>query len=75
MMVPRDGLEPSLPKKMDFESIVSTNSTTAAKLLTNLNKVLKNNSFKLIFKTSFSYNLKLTIKYFDKLFTLTYKLL
>lgn len=56
MMVPRDGLEPSLPKKMDFESIVSTNSTTAAKLF-NLNKVLKNNLnnciLKLYSKTSY----------------------
>lgn len=32
-MVPQDGLEPSLPKKSDFESDVSTNSTTAAKIL------------------------------------------
>lgn len=29
-MVPEDGLEPSLPKKTDFESVVSTNSTTRA---------------------------------------------
>ena len=29
-MVPMDGLEPSLPKKPDFESSVSTNSTTSA---------------------------------------------
>ncbi len=28
-MVALDGLEPSLPKKPDFESSVSTNSTTA----------------------------------------------
>ncbi len=29
-MVPKDGLEPSLPKETDFESVVSTNSTTPA---------------------------------------------
>jgi hypothetical protein len=29
-MVPLDGLEPSLLSKSDFESDVSTNSTTAA---------------------------------------------
>ena len=29
-MVPQDGLEPSLLSKPDFESGVSTNSTTAA---------------------------------------------
>lgn len=38
-MVPLDGLEPSLPKKMDFESIVSTNSTTAA--LSSISKTLQ----------------------------------
>ena len=31
IMVPQDGLEPSLLSKPDFESGVSTNSTTAAK--------------------------------------------
>ncbi len=30
-MVPEDGLEPSRPKATDFESVVSTNSTTPAK--------------------------------------------
>ncbi len=29
-MVPEDGLEPSRPKATDFESVVSTNSTTPA---------------------------------------------
>jgi hypothetical protein len=29
-MVPENGLEPLLPKKPDFESSVSTNSTTRA---------------------------------------------
>ncbi len=30
-MVPEDGLEPSRPKATDFESVVSTNSTTPAR--------------------------------------------
>ena len=51
MMVPRDGLEPSLPKKMDFESIVSTNSTTAAKLLS---------LFKIYFKEAALYEISLS---------------
>ena len=29
-MVPEDGLEPSLPKETDFESVVYTNFTTRA---------------------------------------------
>ncbi len=29
-LVPEDGLEPSRPKATDFESVVSTNSTTPA---------------------------------------------
>ena len=35
-MVALDGLEPSLPKKPDFESSVSTNSTTAPLLTISL---------------------------------------
>lgn len=42
-MVPEDGLEPSLPKKMDFESIVSTNSTTRALKLYNFLAHFKTN--------------------------------
>lgn len=32
-LVPEDGLEPSLPKETDFESVVYTNFTTRAYLL------------------------------------------
>lgn len=45
-MVPQDGLEPSLLSKPDFESGVSTNSTTAAKELSYLSFAKFSDNFK-----------------------------
>ncbi len=42
-MVPEDGLEPSLPKETDFESVVYTNFTTRAYILREWRRVPESN--------------------------------